>query len=63
MLLFEQALRVDRPPWPLGFATPRSLPATQEQRWRESDRDSAMPNSRLELDRQKSPLHQNISKI
>jgi hypothetical protein len=32
MLLFEQALRVDRPPWPLGFATPRSLPATQEQR-------------------------------
>ena len=30
---FEQALRVDRPPSALGFATQGSLPATQGQRW------------------------------
>ena len=29
---FEQALRVDRPPSALGFATQGSLPATQGQR-------------------------------
>ncbi len=29
---FEQALRVDRPPTALGFATTSSLPATQGQR-------------------------------
>jgi len=30
---FEQALRADRPPQDLCFATPNSLPATQGQRW------------------------------
>jgi hypothetical protein len=30
---FEQALRVDRPPSALGFATQGSLPATQGQRY------------------------------
>jgi len=30
---FEQALRVDRPPSALSFATKDSLPATQGQRW------------------------------
>jgi hypothetical protein len=29
---FQQALRVDRPPSPLSFATPSFLPATQGQR-------------------------------
>jgi len=31
-LAFEQALRVDRPPSALCYATPASLPATQGQR-------------------------------
>jgi hypothetical protein len=31
-LIAQQALRVDRPPSDLGFATPCSLPATQGQR-------------------------------
>ena len=30
---FEQALRVDRPPSALGFATQGSLPATQGKLW------------------------------
>jgi hypothetical protein len=29
---FEQVLRVDRPPFALGFASTSSLPATQGQR-------------------------------
>ncbi len=32
---FQQALRADRPPTALGFATASSLPATQGQRWAE----------------------------
>jgi hypothetical protein len=34
-LAFEQALRVDRPPSGLSYATPGSLPATQGQRWKD----------------------------
>ena len=36
----EQALRVDRPPSALSFATCGSLPATQGQRWKDARKQS-----------------------
>jgi len=36
---FEQALRADRPPSALSFATPSPLPATQGQRYAKWQRE------------------------
>jgi hypothetical protein len=43
----EQALRVDRPPFALSFATSSFLPATQGQRSKDRGRLFAVPRGAL----------------